>query len=152
MQSKKMYFYPLNRVEGDLEIRIEVEGHVVSDAWSAGIMYRGFENLLVGRAVLDGLVLTPRICGICSTSHLKAAAKALDMIYNVKLPDNAIRIRNVTLIAEKVQNDFRHAFMLFMADFTNPAYQKHSLFDEALRVAAFIVYGSRGSRLRAQCQ
>jgi Ni,Fe-hydrogenase I large subunit len=133
MKPKKIHFYPLNRVEGDLEIRIEVEGNVVSDAWSAGIMYRGFENLLVGRAALDGLVLTPRICGICTTSHLKAAAKALDMIYNVRLPDNAIRIRNVTLIAEKVQNDFRHAFMLFMVDFTNSAYQKHSLFDEAVR-------------------
>jgi Ni,Fe-hydrogenase I large subunit len=108
MKPKKIHFYPLNRVEGDLEIRIEVEGNVVSDAWSAGIMYRGFENLLVGRA-------------------------ALDMIYNVRLPDNAIRIRNVTLIAEKVQNDFRHAFMLFMVDFTNSAYQKHSLFDEAVR-------------------
>jgi Ni,Fe-hydrogenase I large subunit len=133
MEPKKIHFYPLNRVEGDLEIRIEVEGNVVSDAWSAGIMYRGFENLLVGRAVLDGLVLTPRICGICSTSHLNAAAKALDMFYNVRLPDNAVRIRNVTLMAEKVQNDVRHAFMLFMADFTNPVYQWHSLFDEAVR-------------------
>jgi hydrogenase large subunit len=133
MKRKKIHFYPLNRVEGDLEIRIEVENNTVSDAWSAGIMYRGFENLLVGRAALDGLVLTPRICGICSTSHLKAAAKALDMFFNVKLPDNAIRIRNVTLIAETIQNDFRHAFMLFMADFTNSVYQKHSLFDEAVR-------------------
>jgi len=133
MEPKKIHFYPLNRVEGDLEIRIEVEDNVVSEAWSAGIMYRGFENLLVGRAVLDGLVLTPRICGICSTSHLNAAAKALDMFYNVKLPDNAVRIRNVTLMAEKIQNDFRHAFMLFMADFTNSVYRRHSLFDEAVR-------------------
>ncbi len=133
MTQKKIHFYPLNRVEGDLEVRIQVEDNVVSDAWSAGIMYRGFENLLIGRAVLDGLVLTPRICGICSTSHLKAAAKALDMFYNVKLPNNAIRIRNVTLMAEKIQNDFRHAFMLFMVDFTNPVYRRHSLFDEAVR-------------------
>ncbi|MCK4987533.1 MAG: nickel-dependent hydrogenase large subunit, partial [Desulfobacterales bacterium] len=126
MKQKKMYFYPLNRVEGDLEIRVEVENNRVSESWSAGIMYRGFENLLIGRAALDGLVLTPRVCGICSTSHLKAAAKALDMFFNVKLPDNAIRIRNITLMTEKIQNDFRHAFMLFMVDFTNPAYQKHS--------------------------
>jgi Ni,Fe-hydrogenase I large subunit len=133
MKPKKIHIFPLNRVEGDLEIRIEVENNRVSDAWSAGIMYRGFENLLIGRAVLDGLVLTPRICGICSTSHLKAAAKALDMFFKVKIPDNAIRIRNITLMAEKIQNDFRHAFMLFMADFTNPAYQKHPLFDEAVR-------------------
>ena len=133
MKPKKINIYPVNRVEGDLEIRIEVEDNRVSDAWSAGIMYRGFENLLIGRAVLDGLVLTPRICGICSTSHLKAAAKALDMFFKVKIPDNALRIRNITLIAEKIQNDIRHAFMLFMSDFINPAYRKHSLYDEAAR-------------------
>ncbi|MGD8942900.1 MAG: nickel-dependent hydrogenase large subunit, partial [Desulfobacterales bacterium] len=133
MKPKKIHIFPVNRVEGDLEIRIEVENNRVSDAWSAGIMYRGFENLLIGRAVLDGLVLTPRICGICSTSHLNAAAKALDMFFNVEIPNNAVRIRNITLIAEKIQNDIRHAFMLFMADFTNRAYQKHSLFAEAVR-------------------
>jgi hydrogenase large subunit len=133
MKQKKIHIFPVNRVEGDLEIRIEIENNRVSEAWCAGIMYRGFENLLIGRAALDGLVLTPRVCGICSTSHLKAAAKALDMFFRVKIPDNAVRIRNITLIAEKIQNDIRHAFMLFMADFTNPAYQKHSLFDEAAR-------------------
>ncbi|MGD9236820.1 MAG: nickel-dependent hydrogenase large subunit [Desulfobacterales bacterium] len=133
MKPKKIHIFPVNRVEGDLEIQIEVENNRASDAWSAGIMYRGFENLLVGRAVLDGLVLTPRICGICSTSHLNAAAKALDMFFNVEIPNNAVRIRNITLIAEKIQNDVRHAFLLFMADFTNQAYQKHSLFAEAVR-------------------
>ena len=71
---------PLNRVEGDLEIRVELrDGHVV-DAWSAGTMYRGFENVMAGRSALDGLVITPRICGMCSTAHLTAAAKALDAI------------------------------------------------------------------------
>ena len=132
MDRKKMKIYPLNRVEGDLEVFVEIENGVVTEARSAGIMYRGFENILVGRAPLDGLVLTPRICGICSTSHLKAAAKALDMFFKVKVPDNAKRVRNVTLIAEKMQNDFRHAFLLFMSDFTNPEHKNHSLYSEAV--------------------
>lgn len=131
MENKSIQIYPLNRVEGDLEIHLEVDKDVVSDARSAGIMYRGFENLLVGRAALDGLVITPRICGICSTSHLKAAAKALDMFFNVKLPDNAVRIRNITLMVEQLQNDLRHAFLMFMSDFTNPIYERHPLFAEA---------------------
>ena len=133
MTKNKIHVYPLNRVEGDLEIHIEVEDGVVAEAWSAGTMYRGFENLLIGRAVLDGLVITPRICGICSTSHLKAAAKALDMFFNVKVPDNAKRIRNVTLITEQIQSDFRHAFLIFMTDFMNPVYEKHPLYAEAVR-------------------
>ena len=132
-ENKTIQIYPFNRVEGDLEIHLEIDQGIVSDARSAGIMYRGFENLLVGRAILDGLVITPRICGICSTSHLKAAAKALDMFFNVKLPDNAVRIRNITLMAEQLQNDFRHAFLLFMSDFTNPIYDRHPLFGEAIK-------------------
>ena len=37
-------------------------------------MYRGIENLMTGRGPLDSLVITPRICGICTTAHLNAAA------------------------------------------------------------------------------
>ena len=133
MKRKKIEIYPLNRVEGDLEIHIEVEDNVVVDARSAGIMYRGFENLLVGRAPLDGLVLTPRICGICCTSHLLAAAKALDMLFKVNVPDNARRIRNVTSITEIIQNDFRHASLMFMVDFTHPRYREYSFYDEAVK-------------------
>ncbi len=121
MSQKKIIVLPLNRVEGDLEVKIEIENGIITQASCAGIMYRGFENILVGRAALDGLVITPRICGICTTAHLYAAAKALDMLYNVQPPDNAIKIRNSTLMVEHIQSDMRHAFLLFMADFTNPA-------------------------------
>ena len=59
---------PMNRVEGDLEVRVEIEDGRVTQAWCSGTMYRGFEQLLRGRGAKDGLVLTPRICGICRTS------------------------------------------------------------------------------------
>ena len=70
---------PLNRVEGDLEISVEITDGIVTDARSSGIMYRGFENILKGRGWRDGLVITPRVCGICTTGHLTAAVKALDL-------------------------------------------------------------------------
>lgn len=122
---------PLNRVEGDLEVRLELADNVVTEAFSVGTMYRGFENLLCGRGPLDGLVITPRICGICTTAHLKAAAKALDMIFDVEVPDNALRVRNTTLMVEQIQNDLRHAFLLFMPDFTHPAYKGRSFYETA---------------------
>ena len=131
MSKKKIQVLPLNRVEGDLEIHLEINNQVVSEARSVGTMYRGFENLLKGRAPLDGLVITPRICGICSTAQLKAAALALDMIFKAHVPDDAIRVRNVTLMAEQLQNDLRHTFLLFMSDFAGPAYKDHSFFEEA---------------------
>ena len=119
-------------MEGDLELHLEMDDQVVSEVRSVGTMYRGFENLLKGRAPLDGLVITPRVCGICSTSHLKAATKALDMIFKVHVPDDAIRVRNITLMAEQLQNDLRHTFLLFMPDFARSAYQGSSFFEEAV--------------------
>jgi hydrogenase large subunit len=124
---------PFNRVEGDLEVNIEYSDGRVSDAWSAGTLYRGFENLMKGRGALDGLVMTPRICGICSTTHLAAAARALDAIAGLTLPDNAVRVRNVALMTEHVQSDIRQSVLMYMADFAHPAHAAHSLYAEALR-------------------
>jgi len=123
----------MNRVEGDLEITIELEDDVVIDARSAGTMYRGFENFMVGRAPLDGLVITPRICGICSTSHLYAAASALDMHFNVDVPCHAAWVRNITAMTEMLQNDFRQAFLLFMPDFTDTAYEEEPLYADMVK-------------------
>jgi len=133
MSPKKIQVIPLNRSEGDLEIHLEIDNETVSEARSVGTMYRGFENLLKGRAPLDGLVITPRICGICTTAHLKAAVKALDMMAGVRVPDDALRVRNLTLMAEQLQNDMRHTFLLFTPDFASPAYSGHSLYGEALK-------------------
>ena len=125
---------PLNRVEGDIEIHVEFdEDHRVRDARSVGTLYRGIENLLNGRAPLDSLVITPRICGICTTAHLSAASKALDMAYSAIVPDNAQRLRNITLLVEHLQNDLRHLFLLFMPDFTSWLYKDHPMYAEALR-------------------
>jgi hydrogenase large subunit len=124
---------PMNRVEGDLELRVAAADGVVTDAWVVAPMFRGFERLLVGRGAMDGLVITPRICGMCNMSHLSAAAAALDAIGGGSLPDNARRLRNVVLMAENVQSDMRHTFLLFAPDLVNQTYAGQSLHAEALR-------------------
>jgi Ni,Fe-hydrogenase I large subunit len=133
MSKKKTIHLPVNRVEGDLEIRVELEEGVVSDAWCIGTMFRGYENILVGRGALDGLVITPRVCGICSTCHLTAASSALDMISGVEVPDDALRIRNIALMVEHIQSDLRHGFLIFTPDFCTSLYQDHALYEEARR-------------------
>lgn len=123
---------PINRAEGDLEVSVEVEEGVVREAWSVGTLYRGFEAMMQGRGALDGLVMTPRVCGICSITHLTAAALALDRIAGVRPPDNAIRLRNLALMVETVQSDVRQSILMFMVDFANQqAYGNHSLAAEA---------------------
>jgi Ni,Fe-hydrogenase I large subunit len=133
MPDRRMLNLPLNRAEGDLEVRLELRGGRVTDAWSCGTMYRGFERMLLGRGPLDGLVITPRVCGICSTAHLSAASGALDMIFQAQVPPNATRVRNVCLMAELIQSDMRQSFLMFAPDLINPAFGEHPLYAEACR-------------------
>ncbi|MCF8086074.1 MAG: nickel-dependent hydrogenase large subunit [Desulfohalobiaceae bacterium] len=123
---------PLNRAEGDLEVHVDVRDGIISDAWSSGTMFRGFEDMMTGRGALDGLVFTPRICGVCSLTHLTAAVEALDAVTGVKAPDNAQRQRNLALMAETIQSDVRQSVLMFMVDFANrEAYGSHPLSREA---------------------
>lgn len=124
---------PINRVEGDLEISVDIAANKVVKAHVAGTMFRGFEQMMQGRGILDGLVITPRICGICSTSHLYAAALALDDLHQIKVPDNAIRMRNLTHIAEHLQSDLRHAILMFAVDFAHNSYAGRNFYAEALK-------------------
>ena len=123
----------MNRVEGDVEIRLEVEGNTVVDAWCMGTTYRGYEQILIGRDPKDVLVITPRICGICSTSQLYAATTALEVAYQSPIAPNGIRIRNLCLMAESVMNDARHTFLMFAPDFCNAAYCDHDLYGQILK-------------------
>ncbi len=124
---------PLNRVEGDLEVTADITDGVVVDAWASGTLYRGFENMLVGRDALDGLAITPRVCGMCNTAHQTAAVLALESVIQASLPPDAVRLRNLTLMAEHLQNDVRQSFLMYTADFTNPAHADLSLHEEAVQ-------------------
>lgn len=113
----------LNRVEGDLEIEIQVEDGHISDAHCVGTMYRGFEQIMIGRAALDSLVITPRVCGICGTAHLASAVQALEHAFNIPVAKNGTRIRNLCLLAEEGQSDIRQSFLMFCVDLCDKEYE-----------------------------
>jgi uptake hydrogenase large subunit len=128
--TRRLINMEMNRVEGDLEIRLEADGHTITDAWCVGTMYRGYEQILVGRDPLDTLVIAPRICGICSTSQLYAATLALEAAHHYDVAPNGTRIRNLCLMAENVMSDARHTFLMFAPDLCNEAYRRQPLFAE----------------------
>ena len=127
---------PVNRVEGDLDIDVVIENNIITDAKSIGTMYRGFENILKKRDPLDALVITPRVCGICSVSHLLASVKALEDAYEIDPPIQAKRLRNISIISESLQSDLRQTFLMFMADFANEIYENRDFYEEAKRLYA----------------
>ncbi|MBI5120064.1 MAG: nickel-dependent hydrogenase large subunit [Rhodospirillales bacterium] len=122
----------LNRVEGDLELELSLGGGRVEDAWCIGTLYRGFEQIMINRAPMDSLAITPRVCGICGTAHLMSAVHALEKAFSIPVPPNATRIRNLCLMAEEVQSDCRQTFLMFCIDLCHPAYAALPGFPETL--------------------
>ena len=113
---------PFNRVEGDLEVSLDVEDGRVRAAWVNSPLYRGFEQILQGKAPEDALALVPRICGICSVSQSAAAAAALADASGVVAPPNGARACNLMLAAENLADHFTHFYLFFMPDFAREAY------------------------------
>lgn len=124
---------PVGRVEGDLDVRVDIQDGVVVNAWTQAELFRGFEVILRDKDPQAGLVVTPRACGICGASHLTCAAWALDTAWKTTVPRNAILARNLGQIVESLQSHPRHHYGLFMIDYTNKNYQHSKFYEEAVK-------------------
>ncbi|HBP88568.1 MAG TPA: nickel-dependent hydrogenase large subunit [Nitrospirales bacterium] len=124
---------PVGRVEGDLDVRVEVDNGVVTNAWTQAELFRGFEIILRDKDPQAGLVVTPRACGICGASHLTCAAWALDTAWKTTVPRNAILARNLGQIVESLQSQPRYFYGLYAIDLTNKKYRKNQYYEEACK-------------------
>jgi uptake hydrogenase large subunit len=124
---------PFNRVEGDLEVRLEIADGRVREAFVTAPMYRGFEQMLPGRAPADALTIVPRICGICSLSQSVAAARALGSAAGGEVPPNGVHAINLMSAVENLADHLTHFYLFFMPDFTRAAYAGRPWFAEATR-------------------
>lgn len=113
---------PFNRVEGDLEVRLEIDNGRVTRAWVNSPLYRGFEQILIGKPAGDALVYAPRICGICSVSQSVAAARALADACGAQAPPNGVYARNLIHATENVVDHLTHFYLFFMPDFARADY------------------------------
>ncbi|MDX1606745.1 MAG: nickel-dependent hydrogenase large subunit, partial [Candidatus Competibacterales bacterium] len=114
---------PFNRVEGDLEVRLDVADGRVRAAWVNSPLYRGFEQILLGRDPGDALVIAPRVCGICSVAHSAAASLALARAGGAEPPPNGRRTANLILACENLADHFTHFYLFFMPDFARAVYR-----------------------------
>lgn len=128
-----LHISPLGRVEGDLDVNLIVENGTVIDAWTQAGMFRGFEIILKGKDPQAGLIVTPRICGICGGSHLYKAVHALDVAWRTEVPPNAALVRNIAQACETLQSIPRWFYALFAHDMVNKNYGKAKEYDEAVR-------------------
>lgn len=113
---------PFNRVEGDLEIKLDIADDRVSAAYVTSTLFRGFERILAGKEPRDALTIAPRICGICSISQSMAAARALAAAQGVAPPENGLRAIALMHAAENIADHLTHFHLFFMPDFARAIY------------------------------
>lgn len=109
---------PVTRIEGHAEVRIDLDGNGgVESAHFNVVELRGFEKFMIGAAVEEAPRITPRICGICPTSHHVASAMACDQIFGAQIPDTAKQLRELLMHGQYVHSHSLHFFMLAAPDF-----------------------------------
>lgn len=147
---KRLIVGPFNRVEGDLEVTLDVADGVVRAAYVNSPMYRGFEQILQGKMPADALVFVPRICGICSVAQSAAAAQALAGAMGITPPANGRLAANLLLAAENLADHFTHFYLFFMPDFARAAYRGRPWFADAENRFRAVAGTAAGSALPAR--
>ena len=120
---------PFNRVEGDLEVSLDLAGGRVVAAYVNSPLFRGFEQILEGKVPADALTLVPRICGICSVAQSAAAARALADAAGLAVPRNGELAAALTLAVENLADHLTHFYLFFMPDFARAGYAGHRWHD-----------------------
>ncbi len=136
---KELNISPVGRVEGDLDVKVYMEGGVVTRAHAQASMFRGFEKIMEGKDPQAGLIVTPRICGICGGSHLYCASSALDTVWKTTLPPNALLLRAIGQATETIQSIPRWFYAIFATDLANKKFANKPLYPEVVRrFAAYV--------------
>ena len=112
---------PMNRIEGHLRIEAQVDGGAISDAWSAGTMFRGIEMILQGRDPREAWIWAQRICGVCTMVHAIASVRAVENALAIEVPENAHIVRNLIAGSQMVQDHVIHFYHLHALDWVDVA-------------------------------
>jgi hydrogenase large subunit len=110
---------PITRIEGHLRIDVEIDGGVVTKAWSSGQMFRGIERILRGRDPREAWVFTQRFCGVCTTVHAITSVRAVENALKLEIPPNAQYIRNLIIAAHAMHDHIVHFYQLSALDWVD---------------------------------
>lgn len=117
--SQRITIDPITRIEGHLRIDCEIEGGVVTKAWSSGTMWRGMEEIVKGNDPRDAWMIVQRICGVCTSIHAIASVRAVENAIGAKVPVNAQYIRNLIIAAHNIHDHIVHFYQLSALDWVD---------------------------------
>mgnify|MGYP000017632637 CR=1 FL=1 len=111
----------VERIEGEAKLNLTWKDGKVIDSRIDFLNFRGFEFILKDKSILDALIYTPRICGICGQAHLKATVEAIENLYKnanieLEISNKAKILRELGLIIEIIDSHIKWFYMFIMPD------------------------------------
>ena len=120
---KRVTIDPITRIEGHLRVDCDFDEKdgkaLVSKAWASGTMWRGVEQILLGRDPRDAWAITQRFCGVCTTVHAIASVRAVENALGMPVPKNAQYIRNMIIAAHAIHDAIVHFYQLSALDWVD---------------------------------
>lgn len=117
--TKAVYIDPATRLEGHVRLNIQFSdvGIFEKVEFQSYEPPRGFERLFIGMVGEEVPRLAAKICGICYSAHCVAAVQAIENAWGVEPPEDAIKLRELMLLANLLQSHILHFTFLAMPDF-----------------------------------
>ena len=111
---------PITRIEGHLRIEAALDGNnTITEAYSAGTMVRGIENILKKRDPREAWAFAQRICGVCTTVHAIASIRAVEDALEINIPRAANLMRNMIIAQQYIHDHVMHFYILHALDFVD---------------------------------
>lgn len=106
-------------LEEPMYFKIDVAGETVNAVdINAGHVHRGIEYLATHRSIYQTVVLTERICSLCSASHPESFAMAAEQIAGIEVPERAKYLRVIAgEIKRLASNLFNVAILAHLTGF-----------------------------------
>jgi len=143
--AERIVIDPITRIEGHLRVEIEVKDGRITEAYSAGTMVRGIENILKGRDPRDAWAFVGRVCGVCTSTHSLTSVRAVENALGISAPPNAELIRNLMATALYIQDHVVHFYVLHALDWVDVVSALKADPVEASRIAQSISAWPRSS-------
>ena len=107
----------MTRIHSPMLVEAWLDDGEIKDAFISDTLYRGFEQILLGRSAMDMPYYTQRICGICSSAHAITASLAVEQALGMQVPPNGLLLRNLILASDFIQNHIRHLYLYTLPDY-----------------------------------
>lgn len=118
-QERKVIEIPeISRVEGHSAVTVDlVDGRVSEVKLEVFEGTRFFEKIVLGHKYSEVIHITSRVCAICSTGHVIAAANAVENAFGIKLSERTLLLRELMHLGMIIESHATHICALALPDF-----------------------------------